>query len=134
MSLALGLGIVTSLVIWVGAELILGIFGTEYAEQGSWTLRIMALGIFPLIIKDHFVAICRITGQIPRTAMIGLVGSGLELGAAALGAWLGGLNGLAMGFVLALTLEAAYMGRPVFQLIFPKPPSIEPQASEIARG
>lgn len=119
LSLATALGVTMSIVVWVGAEWIMGIFGAAYAEQGSWALRIMALGVFPLIIKDHFVAVSRVNGTIPRTAVVAALGSLLELGAAAAGAYANGLTGLAVGFVLALCLEAAYMARTVYRVAGP---------------
>jgi O-antigen/teichoic acid export membrane protein len=114
LSLSAALGTLTSIVVWLGAEFILGIFGAEYAEQGAWPLRVMALGVFPLIIKDHFVAISRVNRTIARTAIVAALGSVLELGAAAIGAWTGALTGLAVGFVLALCLEAVWMVRAVY--------------------
>jgi O-antigen/teichoic acid export membrane protein len=127
LSLATGLGLLTSVTVWFGAELILGIFGAAYAEQGAWTLRIMALGVFPLIIKDHFVAVSRVNKTIPRTAVVAALGSALELGAAAAGARVASLDGLAVGFVLALCLEAAYMARVVYRVA-------GPQAADAAAG
>jgi O-antigen/teichoic acid export membrane protein len=117
------LGAISCLAVWLGAELILGIFGPVYAAQGAWTFRIMALGVFPLMIKDHFVAVSRVNGTIRATALVAALGSALELGAAACGAALGGLSGLAVGFVLALLLEAMYMARAVYLAARPLAPA-----------
>jgi O-antigen/teichoic acid export membrane protein len=122
LALSAALGATSCLVVWVGAPLILGIFGQTYAAQGAWTFRIMALGVFPLIIKDHFVAVSRVSGTIPRTAVVAAAGSALELGMAAAGAYVGGLSGLALGFVLALCLEAVVMARPVYLVAGPAAP------------
>lgn len=119
LGLSAALGAVSGAVVWLGAEQILGIFGPEYAAQGGWALRVMALGVFPLIIKDHFVAVRRVGGSIPRTAVAAALGSLAELGAAAAGARAGGLAGLALGFVLALCLEAALLARTVYRAAGP---------------
>jgi O-antigen/teichoic acid export membrane protein len=124
LALSTGLGALSCLAVWLGAELILGIFGQAYAAQGAWTFRIMALGVFPLIIKDHFVAVSRVNGTIRRTALVAALGSALELGASAAGASLGGLSGLAVGFVLALALEALYMARAVYLVARPLAPAV----------
>ncbi len=104
----------SNVVLWIGADMFLSVFGPAYAEQAGWSLRIMGLGVFPLIIKDHFVAIRRVDGRIPRTALAATIGSALELAGATLGAYLGGLGGLGVGLVLALCVEAAFMARDVY--------------------
>jgi O-antigen/teichoic acid export membrane protein len=114
LGLAVALGVLSNVVLWVGADMFLSVFGPAYAEQAGWSLRIMGLGVFPLIIKDHFVAIRRVDGRIPRTALAATIGSALELGGAAIGAYLGGLGGLGVGLVLALCVEAAFMARDVY--------------------
>lgn len=114
LSLAIGLGILSNIVLWLGADIFLGVFGRAYAEQAGWSLRIMGLGVFPLIIKDHFVAVRRVRNDIPRAALFATVGSFLELGFAAIGASIGGLPGLSIGLVLALCVEAVCMVRDVY--------------------
>ena len=114
LGLAVALGVLSNIVLWLGADMFLGGFGRAYAEQAGWSLRIMGLGVFPLIIKDHFVAIRRLHERIPRTAVLATIGSALELGGAAVGARFGGLAGLSVGLVLALCVEAAFMARDVY--------------------
>jgi O-antigen/teichoic acid export membrane protein len=114
LGLAVALGVLSNIVLWLGADMFLGVFGRAYAEQAGWSLRIMGLGVFPLIIKDHFVAIRRVHERIPRTAVLATIGSALELGGAAVGAHVGGLAGLSVGLVLALCAEAVLMARDVY--------------------
>lgn len=114
LGIALALGVLSNIVMWLGADIFLGIFGRAYAEQAGWSLRIMGLGVFPLIVKDHFVAVRRVHDRIPGTAAIAAGGSALELACAAIGASAGGLVGLSVGLVLALCVEAAFMARDVF--------------------
>lgn len=114
LGVALALGVLSNIVMWLGADLFLGVFGRAYAEQAGWSLRIMGLGVFPLIVKDHFVAVRRVHDRIPGTAAIAAGGSALELACAAVGASVGGLPGLSIGLVLALCVEAAFMARDVF--------------------
>jgi O-antigen/teichoic acid export membrane protein len=114
LGLAIALGVLSNVVLWIGADIFLGVFGPTYAEQAGGSLRIMGLGVFPLIIKDHFVAIQRVHERIPRTAALAALGSALELGGAAIGASINGLIGLSIGLVLALCVEAAFMARTVY--------------------
>ncbi len=118
---AAALGLLSNLVLWPSADLILGVFGPEYAAQAAWPMRVMALGVFPLIVKDHFVAVRRVQSQIRITAALAMFGSALELALGAAGAALGGLTGLATGFVLALCLEALLMAQPVWRAAYHNP-------------
>jgi len=114
-------GVLASLAFLVGADLILGLFTAAYAEQASLSLRILGLAVFPLIIKNHFVTICRIHGRVVTTALWMAAGSLLELTLAAIGASLGGLAGLSLGWVAAMCIEALFMARTVFQVAFWEP-------------
>src|SRR6266699_3208108 len=78
-------------VLLLGTGQVLGLFGHVYAEEAAWSLRILALGAFPLIIKNHYTTLCRIQNRI-RSAMLPIVaGTLIELCAAALGGRFGGL-------------------------------------------
>ncbi len=114
LGLATTLGVVSNLVLWVSADLLMGMFGPSYVAETAWPLRIMGLTVFPLIIKDHYVATCRVNGRIARTAMYATMGSVLELSLAAVGALVNGLIGLSVGLVLAVCIEAIFMTRAVY--------------------
>ncbi len=100
--------------------LILGIFGEAYVENGRTMLIILCFGALGLVIRDHHVAVARITGDVGREAVLMLaLGSG-ELAGAAIGAARGGLIGLSLGWLAAVGLEVvvctplvwrAYRGR-----------------------
>jgi len=114
-------GVLASLALLIGADLILGLFKAVYAEQASLSLRILGLAVFPLIIKNHFVTICRIHGRVMTTALWMAAGSLLELTLAAIGASLAGLAGLSLGWVAAMCIEALFMTRTVYQAAFWEP-------------
>ena len=101
----------------LGTEYLLNIFGHNSAEQASWSLRILALGSLPRIIKDHYVAICRIKGQVRSAVGPMIVGSLLELILAALGAHLAGLLGLSLGWLFALCIEALFGANTVYKTV-----------------
>ena len=102
---SLGIGVLGSILLLTGANLLLHFFGESYVEQASASLRILALGIFPIIIKVHFVAICQIRNRMLDAAKVMAVGGSIELILAAVGAHIGGLTGLSLGWVIAITIE-----------------------------
>jgi O-antigen/teichoic acid export membrane protein len=113
--LALAAGLAGNVVLFLGADLLLRLFGSGYAAQAGWTLRLLGLCIFPIIIKDHYVTLSRIHGRLAGTAILATAGGAVELGLAALGAILGGLPGLVLGWLAALLVEAALMAPTVYR-------------------
>ncbi|GHO70617.1 hypothetical protein KSC_095090 [Ktedonobacter sp. SOSP1-52] len=95
-------GIVTSGVLVLAANLVLSFFGHSYAANAAWPLRILALAAFPLIIKNHHIAIRRIKDEITNSMLPIILGSILELILATLGACLGG-SSLSHGWLVALS-------------------------------
>ncbi len=114
LKLSLVMGLLANVVLLIGANLVLSLFGRAYAEQAGWSLRMLGLAVFPLIIKNHYVAICRIQGRTVSTALYMAAGGLLELILAALGARMGSLSGLCLGWLTAICLEAAFMASAVY--------------------
>lgn len=112
LSLLAGLG--ACAVILPGAELVLGFFGASYAEEAAWCLRIFTLGFFPIIIKTHYVAICRVNNRIINGLWLVGAGAILELGLAYVGGRSGGLTGLSLGWLVAVVIQAVIMSGTVF--------------------
>jgi len=106
---SLAFGIAATIVLIPAAELVLEIFGSGYAETATTALRIMTLGVFPLIIKTHYVAIHRARRTLRRALPLAWAGTVLELGGGALGAALGGIDGVAWGWLAGLMIEALVM-------------------------
>ncbi|KAB8145854.1 hypothetical protein F8S13_01885 [Chloroflexia bacterium SDU3-3] len=114
MSLAAGLG--ANLVTLVAADWMLRIFGHSYAEEARACLQILALAVFPIIIRYHYVSLARIHGFVLSAALWLTIGGLLELGMAAAGAAMGGLSGLSWGWLLAMALQAAAMFPALYRL------------------
>ncbi len=112
-------GILTCFTLLVGAEFVLGLFKPDYAGEAGSSLRIMGFAVFPLIVKNFFIAIQRIHKQILRTAFWMMAGGALELTLAVTGAKLGGLAGLSLGWVIAMSIEALFMARTVYRVAVP---------------
>lgn len=118
-SLSLIASLGANLVLQVGAGLLLASFGSSYAHEGTWCLRILALAVLPIIIKSHYLAICRVYDRTRYLILPVAIGSMLELGLAAVGAEKMGLVGVSLGWFAALLLEAIYMSRTVYKAAYP---------------
>ena len=49
-------------------DYVLRVFGKEYAEQGHVALILLSVAGVGLVIKDHHVALSRLTGRVSREA------------------------------------------------------------------
>ena len=116
LKLSFSIGALGAAALFIVAYPLMRIFGSTYAEQATSTLQILAISIFPLIIKTHYVAVSQIFGRMVKATKIMAVGSILELGLAAIGAHLGGLFGLSLGWVIAVCLEGLMTVVPVYRI------------------
>ncbi len=100
--------------------LVLGVFGPAYVDNGRAVLIILCLGGLGLVIRDHHVAVARITGHVGWEAVLMVFLGAGELVGAAIGASHAGLLGLSLGWLAAVGLEVvvcaprvwrAYRGR-----------------------
>jgi O-antigen/teichoic acid export membrane protein len=115
--LSLVLGVVANLVILVAGGAILGLFGPSYEAGALVTLQILTLGVFPETVKAHFLSITRVERRIAATMPLVIGGTVLELAGAVSGALLGGLSGVAAGWLIAVCLEAVVMSRTVVRFL-----------------
>jgi O-antigen/teichoic acid export membrane protein len=104
------LGVVAAaVVILVFAEFVLNFFDPSYGATATTSLRLLVVAAFPIIIRVHYVAICQIRRELTHAARLFLAAAVLELALAIVGAMLGGLNGLSVGWVVAVILEGVWM-------------------------
>jgi O-antigen/teichoic acid export membrane protein len=117
LSLAFATSVLTNCILLLGAKQLLSLFGHSYAEQAVWSLRILGFGTFPIIIRNHFVAIYRIQSRI-APALLPMIASGLlELGGATLGVHLGGLTGLSLGWLIPQCFVALFMVPTIYKSV-----------------
>jgi len=129
LKLSFMIGGLAAVALFIVAYPMMRIFGITYAEQATSTLRILAVSIFPLIIKTHYVSVSQIYGRMVKAARLMAFGCILEVGMAALGAHLGGLFGLSLGWVIAIYIEGFMTILPVYRIVFPgKRSQIQPGA------
>ena len=114
------IGLAANLVLTFTAGWLLGFFGSGYASEAEWCLRLLGLGTFALAIKDFYVTIHRIYGQLTQALLPVVIGGIMELVLASLGAiYGGGLIGLSLGWLIASCLEAVYMTFAVYRAANP---------------
>jgi O-antigen/teichoic acid export membrane protein len=112
--------VLVNIVLLFAPRLVLSPFGADYVLHADWTLRILSFAAFPLIIKSHYISICRIHDRI-TPALRGMVPGGVfEVAVAAVGAHFGGLTGLSLGWVLAVSLESLFMVKTVYMAVWPR--------------
>jgi O-antigen/teichoic acid export membrane protein len=109
-----------NVVLFIGARPLLLVFGHTYARDATWSLRLLGMAAFPLVIKSHYTALCRIQQRIVPALLPLAASAVLEIVVAAIGAHLDGLVGLSLGWLLVLLVEAAFMFRPVYNMASPR--------------
>lgn len=124
MGLALLTSIIANGLLQFDTKQVLGLFGDSYAGQATWCLRILALGAFPLIIKNHYISICRIQDRIGQAMFSMLPGGVLEVVGAILGAHIGGLTGLSLGWIVTIGIESLFMIGTIYKVVYPIEPSL----------
>lgn len=133
---SLAFGLIANLVLVPGAYPALQIFGQGYADQATTALHILALGIFPMILKTHYVAIHRVQRRLGAALPIVWLGTLLELGGGTVGAVVGGVTGVAWGWLAALCVEGLVVSKEVVRGLRPDrmagPPPIEARDEPVA--
>ncbi len=108
-------GVLSNLVLPLIGDPILHLFGGTYVAHAGPSLRILALAVFPLIVKDHFVSLCRLDRRLAKATALIAVGGLLELAGGAVGAHLSGLAGLSVGWTAVICIEGILMAPTVYR-------------------
>lgn len=109
---------VGGLIIFLLARLILGFFNPAYAVTATDSLRVFLLVALPVVIRAHYVAIHQIKRHITQAAVQFWIMAAFELTLATIGAVMGGLFGLSVGWALAVYVESGVMAPMVFRTAF----------------
>jgi O-antigen/teichoic acid export membrane protein len=131
LKLSFGVGLLVSIALLVGANWVLGLFKGGYSQEASGCLRILALAVFPVTIRNHYIAISRVHGHLTNTALWMTAGGVLELILAGIGASLGGLIGLSIGWLVAVCIEAIAMLPGVYRVMTSKKITVDQRVGEV---
>lgn len=115
LAVSLSFAAVTAVLFLVGSDALLSFFNPVYPEVAGGGQRWLGLGLVGLTFKYHFVALLRNDDAMRRG--FGPVGLGglLELALAALGGQVAGLQGLAIGYVVAVSLQVPFFAAPLWR-------------------
>ncbi len=106
-----------SIVLFPLAGPLLHIFGSSYAADGTVILRLIVLAGLPFVIKDHFIALRRVQGRTTQALAVTSVFLVLELAGAFIGAQLGGVIGVCIGWLAVLVVEALVLVVPIIRAL-----------------
>lgn len=99
----------------LGAGLLMRAFGASYAEFATRPLQLLGVCYFLMVVKYHYIAVTRVENRLMTGAAMAGVGAVLDVLGALAGALLGGLEGLTIGFGIALIIQTAVMSRDVIR-------------------
>jgi O-antigen/teichoic acid export membrane protein len=113
-------GILAVSILLPGGSALLNLFGSNYADQATTAVQILALGVFPEAIRTHFVAVRRLTRRIGSALPLVWGGAVLEVaGGTAGGLIADNLTGVAIGWLAAICIESSVMSRDVWRMVAP---------------
>jgi O-antigen/teichoic acid export membrane protein len=96
--------------IFMFSQQILGIFNPAYPEIAGTSLRFIGFGLLGSTFKFHACTLARLGDAMGKASPWFALGGLLELGFMVAGAKLGGLEGLVLGWTLAVSMEGACVG------------------------
>jgi O-antigen/teichoic acid export membrane protein len=114
---ATALALVPTLVVVALAEPILSLMGSSYAEAGATPLRLLVLGVIPQVAIELYVVTRRVMLRLTEPNIVFLLSGIASIIAAAYGAHVGGLIGVAIGWLAVDTAVGAWAALRVFQLV-----------------
>jgi len=91
------------------SEHVLELINPVYREIAGSDLRFLGIGMIGVVVKFQVCAVARLTNKMRRASAWFCAGAVLELTGAILGCRIGMLEGLAIGWVVAVLVEAAFL-------------------------
>ena len=113
---ATALAIVPALVVVALAHPILSLMGPSYAEAGVTPLRLLVLGVIPQVALELYVVTRRVMLQLTEPNIVFLFSGVASIIAATYGARVGGLVGVALGWLAVDVAIGTWAALRIFQL------------------
>jgi O-antigen/teichoic acid export membrane protein len=111
------IGLPAIAVLMLESHWILSIYGAGYARIATVPIWLLTLGYIGYVPRALFIAVCRANGRITYCATILTVFAVVEVVAVAAGAWAGGLVGLSLAFLAALTAQGIAITPPLLRAV-----------------
>jgi O-antigen/teichoic acid export membrane protein len=111
------LAVLPTLVVVVFAEPILGLMGADYAEAGTTPLRLLVLGVIPQVAIELYVLTRRVTLRLTEPNIVFVLSGIAAIMAAAYGGHVGGLVGVAVGWLAVDTVVGLWAALSVFRVV-----------------
>ncbi|MBR0900650.1 hypothetical protein JQ616_37335 [Bradyrhizobium tropiciagri] len=105
LTVSLLFSLVCAVFVFTYSQQILAVFNPAYPEIAGSSLSLLGFSLLGSTLKFHACTLARLTDRMLKAAPWFALGGALELGAAILGAKLGGLHGLVLGWTLAVSIE-----------------------------
>lgn len=115
-------GLVGVPLVIVCAGPLLRLFGAGYASRATVALELLIIGYFGAVLKNHYIALCRIFDRITRAGIFATASTAARITAAACGALAGGLPGLSIALLLVMTAEGIVALPPVWAALHGRVP------------
>jgi len=120
MTTSLAVGAAGIVVVLAGAEPVLSLLSSAYADDGAAAVRILVLGVLPMTVTLAYFAACRALRRLPEALLVGWAGALLSLAAAgAAAAWAddaGDLEGIAAAWLAVQTGVGFWAGARLVRL------------------
>jgi O-antigen/teichoic acid export membrane protein len=94
--------------VMLAAHPLLHVFGAQYAARAALPLELMIGGYFGSVLKNHYVAVCRIDGKVVKAAVFATVACAVRLAAIVTGALTHGLVGVSVALLIVMCAEGLY--------------------------
>jgi hypothetical protein len=109
------IGLPAMVILAAGGQLLLKIFGANYAHQATIPLLLLILTYIPGLPKVQYIAVCRATHRIGRATIVLSLGAICEASAVVVGGKMGGLDGVAVGYLIMQVIEGLVTAPTVFR-------------------
>jgi O-antigen/teichoic acid export membrane protein len=120
--LCLGFSVVMAGVLALFSDHILGLFNPAYPALASSAVRLLGLGLLGAAVRHHYILLMRMRGSMMTAALWLGVGACLEICLAAAGGVVGGVDWLTIGWLVAVTVQVAFILPPVLRFLRSAPP------------
>lgn len=120
--LSLGFSVVMAGMLALFSDHILGLFNPTYPALAGSAVRLLGLGLLGGTVKQHYILVMRMRGSMMTAALWSGVGACLEIGLAAAAGVAGGVEWLTVGWLVAVTVEVAFLLPTVLRFSRSAPP------------